>query len=125
MTLRFRRAVEHNPALQLRDGLRFLDPDLLADLGYLALIVGELTANAAEHQTGEAELVVRVHPDGRTDVEVVDSDPTIPTSIESAPWDLEGHRGLHLVSVISNSWGVTPEGTGKRIWACLVPPPPR
>jgi len=87
----------------------------------LALIVGELTANAAEHQNGEAELVVRVHPDGCTEIEVVDPDPTIPSPIESAPWDLEGHRGLHLVSVISHSWGITPEGTGKRIWARLSP----
>ena len=90
----------------------------------LALVVGELAANAAVHQSGEAELVVRVHPDGRIDIEVADEDPTIPAPIDSAPWDLEGHRGLHLVSVVSHSWGVTPEGTGKRIWARLAPPPP-
>jgi anti-sigma regulatory factor (Ser/Thr protein kinase) len=86
----------------------------------LALIVGELVANAAEHQAGEAELVVRVHPSGDLEVEVADHDPTIPVAVESAPWDLEGHRGLHLVGAISHSWGVQREGDGKRIWARLA-----
>ena len=65
------------------------------DRNDLALIVGELAANAAEHQPGEA--------------------------VDSAPDDPDGHRGLHLVNVISHSWGVQPEGTGKRIWARLSP----
>ncbi|MGN6695507.1 MAG: ATP-binding protein [Aquihabitans sp.] len=87
----------------------------------LALIVGELAANAAEHQTSTAEVVIRVHPDGGVDIEVADADPTIPDAIVSGPSDLDGHRGLHLVSVISHSWGVTPEGSGKRVWARLSP----
>ncbi|HWJ61256.1 MAG TPA: ATP-binding protein [Acidimicrobiales bacterium] len=87
----------------------------------LALIVGELAANAAEHQAGEALLLLRVHADGGVDVEVTDADPTIPRAIDSAPDDPQGHRGLRLVSAISHSWGVSPEGTGKRIWARLSP----
>lgn len=91
----------------------------VVDRDDLALVVGELAANAAEHQTGEAELLVRVHADGSIDVEVIDHDPTIPSAIESAPWDLEGHRGLFLVGALSQSWGVEPEPEGKRIWARL------
>ncbi len=91
------------------------------DRNDLALIVGELAANAAEHQPGEAELVVRVLPDGGVDIELADPDPTIPRPVDSAPDDPDGHRGLHLVNVISHSWGVQPEGTGKRIWARLSP----
>ncbi len=91
------------------------------DRSDLALIVSELAANAAEHQTGEAELVVRVHGDGCLDIEVIDSDPTIPAPMHSAPLDPDGHRGLHLVSVISHSWGVIPEAGGKRVWARLAP----
>jgi anti-sigma regulatory factor (Ser/Thr protein kinase) len=87
----------------------------------LALVVGELTANAAEHQTGTAEILIRVHPDGSVDVEVLDEDRTIPRAVDSEPTDLDGHRGLHLVSVISDSWGVTPEASGKRVWARLSP----
>lgn len=87
----------------------------------LALIVGELAANAARHQEGEIELVIRVHADGSADIEVVDGDPTIPEPVLSEPSDPAGHRGLHLVSAISHSWGVSPEGDGKRIWARLSP----
>jgi anti-sigma regulatory factor (Ser/Thr protein kinase) len=93
------------------------------DRDALALIVGELAANAAEHQSGDAELVVRVHADGVVDVEVADGDPTIPTAVDGEPLDPDGHRGLQLVRAISHSWGVRPEGTGKRIWARLAPPP--
>ena len=39
----------------------------------------------------------------------------------AAAFDLEGHRGLFLVGALSQSWGVTPEAEGKRIWARLVP----
>lgn len=87
----------------------------------LALIVGELAANAAVHQAGDAEILIRVRSDGGVDVEVVDGDPTIPEAVTSDPTDIDGHRGLRLVSTISHSWGVTPEGPGKRIWARLSP----
>ena len=42
-------------------------------------------------------------------------------SYDSAPDDPVGHRGLRLVSALSHSWGVTPEGGGKRVWARLAP----
>ena len=87
----------------------------------LALIVGELVANAAEHQGEDAEILVRVHADGSMDVEVVDRDGTIPAPIHSEASDPDGHRGLYLVSVMSHSWGIIPEGTGKRVWARLAP----
>jgi anti-sigma regulatory factor (Ser/Thr protein kinase) len=90
----------------------------------LALIVGELAANAAEHQTGEAELVIRVHPDGGVDVEVTDQSPDIPAAMERAPSGSASYRGLAVVSAISHSWGVVPEGSGKRVWARLAPPAP-
>ena len=87
----------------------------------LALVVGELAANAAVHQHGEAWLVLRVDDQGGLDVEVHDLDGHLPSAIESTPWDSEGHRGLHLVSVISQAWGVEPEDGGKRVWAHLGP----
>lgn len=62
-----------------------------------------------------------MHPDGGVDVEVADADPTVPSVVVSDATDPAGHRGLHLVSTISHSWGVTPEGGGKRIWARLSP----
>jgi anti-sigma regulatory factor (Ser/Thr protein kinase) len=92
------------------------------DADDLAVVVGELAANAILHQGGEAELLVRVHPDGCVDVEVFDEDPTLPHAIDGGPYDLDGHRGLHLVQAMSDSWGATPEGHGKRVWARLAPP---
>lgn len=92
------------------------------DRDELALLVGELAANAATHQHQEAELLVRVHPDGVVDIEVLDGDPTIPAPVDGEPWDPDGHRGLQLVRAISHSWGVRPEGPGKRVWARLAPP---
>lgn len=89
----------------------------------LAVIVGELAANAAEHQPDEAELVVRSDPDGSLVVAVVDSDATIPVAHHAEPTDPDGHRGLFLVSVLSESWGVEPDGHGKRVWARLAPRP--
>lgn len=120
-SMRFPADIDH--VASVRDFAAQAADDLgaLVDRHDLTLIVGELAANAAEHQTGDAELVLRVHEDGSTDVEVVDPDPTLPAAIESAPWDLEGHRGLFLVGALSDSWGVTPEAEGKRIWARLVP----
>ena len=87
----------------------------------LALIVGELAANAVLHQTGDAELVLRSCDDGGLDVEVHDHDALLPHAHDSEPWDPEGHRGLHIVSVVSASWGVEAEPGGKRVWAHLAP----
>lgn len=92
------------------------------DADDLVLIVGELAANAVVHQDGDAELVVRVHPDGRVDIEVADDDPTLPDAIVSGAFDPDGHRGLQLVQAMSDSWGVTPQGDGKLVWAHLAPP---
>lgn len=89
----------------------------------LAIVVGELAANAAEHQNDEAELVVRAHADGSLEVAVIDHDATDLEVHHSDPSDPEGHRGLFLVSVLSQSWGVQPEGSGKRVWARLEPRP--
>lgn len=92
-----------------------IDPDVLA------VVVGELTANAAVHQGGEAELVVTPQPDGGLVVAVQDPDPIIPHVIEGAPWDVTGHRGLQLVEAMSAAWGVDPLADGKRVWAQLLP----
>lgn len=87
----------------------------------LALVVGELAANAALHQRGEAELVVRSCDDGGLDVEVHDHDAVLPHAHDAAPDDPAGHRGLAIVRAVSAAWGVEPEPGGKRVWAHLTP----
>ena len=62
--------------------------------------------------------------DGGVDVEVTDQSPDIPAAMERAPSGSASYRGLAVVSAISHSWGVVPEGSGKRVWARLAPPAP-
>lgn len=105
------------------DARRFVADRLAADdLAHVAdtagLIVSELATNAIRHahspfrltlvRDGD-QLLLEVHDDAPGSVAVVDGDPLDPSG-----------RGLHLVSALSDDWGVTshPRG-GKSIWASL------
>ena len=94
------------------------------DRADLAVIVGELAANAAIHQDCEAELTVRRRADGGLLVEVSDGDQAQPRMVDGEVSGMRGHRGMFLVDVLSEAWGVEPSWTGKRVWA-LVPPASR
>jgi anti-sigma regulatory factor (Ser/Thr protein kinase) len=105
-------AVEAAAALGSR-----VDPDIVA------VVVGELAANAVVHQRHEAEMQITVTPLGGLQISVCDPDPAMPRMAEGEPWDVTGHRGLQLVAALADSWGVDPLGEGKRVWAVLVPEP--
>ncbi len=92
-----------------------VDPDSLA------VIVGELTANAAVHQRGEAELSLATTEDGGVEVSVSDPDSTVPRSVDHSPWDVDGHRGIQLIAALAEDWGVESAPSGKRVWARLGP----
>ena len=94
------------------------------DRADLAVIVGELAANAAIHQDREAELTVRRRADGGLLVEVSDGDTAQPRMVDGEVSGMRGHRGMFLVDVLSEAWGVEPSWDGKRVWA-LVPPASR
>lgn len=98
-----------------------LDPE--ADVDLVALVVGELAANAAVHQTGEALLMLERCPDGSIEISVIDPDPTHPGLVQSGAWSTDGHRGIQLVAALAQSWGVEALETGKRVWARLAPLP--
>lgn len=83
------------------------------------LIVGELAANATIHAGGDGTLVLTRLPDDSLQIEVSDTDPTVPSIVTGESWDVEGHRGLFLIDALSQSWGVEPSPTGKRVWAIL------
>jgi anti-sigma regulatory factor (Ser/Thr protein kinase) len=91
------------------------------DRGELAVVVGELAANAVVHQHGDAEIEIRGNENGGLEVSVHDDDPAMPALMESEPWDRDGHRGLLIVRALSEAWGVAPDGDGKRVWARLAP----
>ena len=89
----------------------------------LAVVVGELAANAAIHQGDDAELAIAELDDGGLLVEVVDRDRRQLEVIDGPAWDVEGHRGLLLVEALSAAWGVEVTDDGKRVWAQLAAVP--
>ncbi|QXC63016.1 PAS domain S-box protein [Aquihabitans sp. G128] len=97
---------------------------LQVDADVLAVVVGELAANAVRHQDGEATLTIRRLDGGVLEVEVCDEAPGLPELAEQDPWRLGGHRGIALVAALASEWGVEVLGPGKRVWARLGPAVP-
>lgn len=84
------------------------------DPGVLALLVGEIVANAVEH--GAPPIVASVDWDGsRVRVEVRDGGTAMPVQRHPALGDDAG-RGIWLVDRNASAWGVEPEGAGKSVW---------
>lgn len=91
------------------------------DLGALEVVVGELAANAAIHQSGSARLDIELRQDGALEISVFDSSVAQPRLIQEDPWTAGGHRGVQLVAALSGEWGVENSPDGKRVWARLDP----
>ncbi|MFB6777037.1 ATP-binding protein [Streptomyces sp. NPDC056352] len=89
----------------------------------LTLIVAELSANAVRHRRVPGrDFRLRLLAEGVTlRVEVTDSrGESIPALAEPSN-DLDGRRGLLLVSALTDRWGWYPcvDGPGKTVWAVL------
>ncbi|CDR12035.1 ATP-binding protein [Streptomyces iranensis] len=95
----------------------------------LALIAGELAANAVSHghvpgRRFHLRLSVQPppDPDGRrapvsARIEVSDArDERRPVVREHGDDDAEGGRGLLLVDALASKWGVAERGVGKTVW---------
>jgi anti-sigma regulatory factor (Ser/Thr protein kinase) len=83
------------------------------------LLVSELVTNAVVH--GTPPVTVSVECDGSEGlrVAVTDGSSHSPVPREASPDDESG-RGIHLVDVISDRWGVAPNrGDGKAVWFTL------
>lgn len=94
--------------------------------GVVALVVGELAANAVQHgQVPGRKFGLRLVLDraaGVLRVEVADaaSAKRLPTAAPSSSPDGESGRGLLLVDVLAERWGSTPRSpVGKTVWAEL------
>ncbi|MFB7359462.1 ATP-binding protein [Streptomyces gardneri] len=82
------------------------------------LLLTELVTNALQHAGGRGFLRVRVELRGSLcRIEVNDGSPQRPKPREATPSDESG-RGLLLVDAISDSWGVSEDGT--TTWCTLV-----
>lgn len=87
----------------------------------IALIVAELSANAALHgliRGRDFALRLLYTPaTGLVRIEVSDTHPALPVRL-APPDDADGGRGLVLVEALASRWGVTGRlGPGKTVWA--------
>ena len=83
------------------------------------LLVTELVTNAVQYAYGDIEVTVCV-VDALTRVEVSDMSPAAPSVREP---DAGGGRGLHLVGLLADRWGVDRRGQGKTVWFEVSPNP--
>ncbi|MGW5738253.1 MULTISPECIES: ATP-binding protein [Streptomyces] len=86
------------------------------------LLVSELVTNAVCHGLvleREFEVAVTVLADGDCFIEVSDESPAHPELREVGPLE-EGGRGLRLLDVLAEAWGVWQRGRhGKTVWALV------
>lgn len=80
-----------------------------------ALVVSELVGNVVLHARTQFELSVVRQGDG-VRIEVSDLDPTTP-SVKGYGAQASTGRGLRLVSLLSDDWGVRAGPDGKTVWA--------
>jgi PAS domain S-box-containing protein len=86
----------------------------VAVIGDLILVVSELVTNAILHSRSPIELRLSRTSD-RIVVAVHDGSTAVPRRLQSN-LEAEHGRGLHLVSAISDQWGVRPTEDGKSVW---------
>ncbi|MEO8106247.1 MAG: SpoIIE family protein phosphatase [Actinomycetes bacterium] len=88
------------------------DPEVIETV---MLLTSELATNAMRHSTTDI-VVCLERIDRLLRVSVWDSDPHLDLAPRHLEVDAEHGRGLHLVDVLSGSWGVTAQGVGKEVW---------
>ncbi|MFI5793061.1 SpoIIE family protein phosphatase [Streptomyces sp. NPDC051677] len=87
----------------------------------IELVADELITNALMHTEGAAIVTVRVVTGGerRLRVEVEDSSSALPRRREAGESGVSG-RGLLLVELLTDAWGVEARGGGKCVWCEFV-----
>ncbi|MEU3185031.1 SpoIIE family protein phosphatase [Streptomyces sp. NPDC006923] len=82
------------------------------------LMVSEMVTNVLVHTDSDALLVAEAggeHGERRLRVEVADTSDALPH--RRTPGELaSGGRGLLLMEILADAWGVVPQGEGKSIW---------
>ncbi|MCB5166740.1 SpoIIE family protein phosphatase [Streptomyces bambusae] len=87
----------------------------------IELVTDELMTNVLVHTDGGGEVILRVTVEGRIRVEVEDGSSALPRRREAGDWAVSG-RGLQLIDVLADGWGVEPRGGGKCIWCEFAVP---
>ncbi|CAM5738545.1 hypothetical protein [Streptomyces afghaniensis 772] [Streptomyces afghaniensis] len=89
----------------------------------IELVADELITNALMHTEGSAIVTLRVltGSERRLRVEVEDSSSALPRRREAGESGVSG-RGLLLVELLTDVWGVEARGGGKAVWCEFVVP---
>ncbi|MEU1854092.1 SpoIIE family protein phosphatase [Streptomyces sp. NPDC019990] len=89
----------------------------------IELVAGELITNALMHTEGSAIVTLRALTGSqrRLRVEVEDSSSALPRRREAGESGVSG-RGLLLVELLTDVWGVEARGGGKAVWCEFVVP---
>jgi len=85
------------------------------DRDVVALLISELVTNAIRYGRPPVCLRATLHGTAVT-VSVDDGSVLAPVPVDDTAWDASGGRGLHLVESLSDRWGVSLNGVGKRVW---------
>lgn len=96
----------------IQDALRCMGSPELEEAA--TLLVSELATNAVLHAHSRLRLSVLCR-DGVIRIEVGDDDPTPPRLVEPDPLR-PGGRGIMLVELLSDDWGVSGNERGKTVW---------
>ncbi|MEU0457667.1 ATP-binding protein, partial [Streptomyces sp. NPDC006129] len=91
----------------------------------IELVADELITNALMHTEGSAIVTLRAltGSEVRLRVEVEDSSSALPRRREAGDSGVSG-RGLLLVDLLTDVWGVEARGGGKAVWCEFVVPDP-
>ncbi|MFI6722905.1 SpoIIE family protein phosphatase [Streptomyces atratus] len=101
---------------QLRELLHdWADPE---QVDAAVLMVSEMATNVLVHTDGDALMVAQAtgeHGERRLRVEVADGSDELPHKRRPGEMASSG-RGLLLMEMLADAWGVDPQGAGKSIW---------
>lgn len=85
------------------------------------LLVSELVTNTVHYGAPPVAVQIDCHTSHGLQVRVSDSGRDLPTLTSAEPED-DGGRGLTIVDLLSDAWGIVPQaGGGKIVWFCLAP----
>ncbi|WP_432483200.1 ATP-binding protein [Kineococcus esterisolvens] len=107
-----------------RRARRFLDDHWCVEHAALLrpqaeLIVSELVTNAVLHGKPPVRLALDCEGAEGVTISVSDGDPGTPEMRRASPGAAHG-RGLQLVDVLSDEWGVRTRPGGKTVWSRLL-----
>lgn len=108
-----------SPKAARRRVVEILEAGPMAELAETAsLLVSEVVTNAVLHAATEIELVCKVD-EGSVCIEVRDRSPLAPSLRHYDPTASTG-RGLGMVELLADEWGVDADERGKAVWFLLA-----